>query len=250
MAPNKRSLAYVAQSLSSHDLTGMVKHAYLPLTFEIETLVEPMDKLDVVSSTKKEVTNGAASEDYWNWSSPSAVEALSDTEQESYWDEPSHACSSPSAYENYWDWNQNPRADVLSLAYIESNVKAFVDPEVVRYSTVDSESYWNESSVKDTEAGIIYSDVESHEYWYTPNTITGVSTKTASSTDAASNAEYTRHLLSAKHMQERERQAYADSYWEWEETLQEELESYFVNYWDWNAEARPVSLAPNNYWDM
>jgi hypothetical protein len=244
MAPNKKSLSCVAESLSNHDLAGMIKSEFLPLTFDAKTLITPAAL--VVSSTKT-VSASAASDDYWNWSAE-VSEPLTTKEQECYWDEctdePSDAVSSS---DNYWDWNANPHAHVLSAAHIEANLKAFIAPDdVVRHAVADSEAYWNLSSVKDKESRTVYSSVESNDYWYSPNTEDQIKTAFIA---RILKEESVRQMLSADNVQRQLQQAHSDSYWEWEEQSQQVSPDH-DNYWEWKAEARPVSLAPDNYWDM
>jgi hypothetical protein len=244
MAPNKKSLSCVAQSLSNHDLAGMIKSEFLPLTFDAKTLVAPINKPVPVLASTKAASAAAASDDYWNWSAEAATELLTTNEQERYWDEPSEACSSS---DNYWDWSANPHAHVVSAAHIESNLTAFVAPEVVRHLAADSESYWDVSSVKDQESRTIYSSAESNDYWYAPNTEEQIK---AAFIARILKEESVRQMLSADHVQQQLQHAHTDSYWQWEEQSQQQAAPDHGNYWEWKAEARPVSLAPDNYWDM
>ena len=57
-------------------------------------------------------------------------------------------------------------------------------------------------------------------------------------------------MLSADHVQQQLQHALTDSYWQWDEQSQQQAAPDHDSYWEWKAEARPVSLAPDNYWDM
>jgi len=233
MAPNKKSLAQLVETLSSHDLTSMIKSEYLPLTH-----AKAQDTLSAVVHTEKPTLATQESDDYWNWTAPAEMDVplsleeatrLTAEETIAYWDEP----MTQSTSDCYWDWSVSPHAHVLTASHVESNLLSFVAPvDVVRMvHASDSGIYWDMTSAKDKESKLMHSAVESTDYWYTPNTNTQVQ---AAILTRILQDESIRHLLSAEHLEEQLQQCASDAYWQWGAS----------------NSITAVSMGPIDYWDM
>lgn len=255
MAPNKKSLSLLVQSLSNHDLTGLIKSEYLPLT-HAKTAIAPVERQAVIRNTE-------LSQDYWSWSvdegesqevtSCECIEAqlledavcLTAAEKDAYWDEPSYNAGVTSAeQESYWNWSSNANDHLFTAKHIEANLTSFVAPDVVRtVHAADTDKYWEVVSVKDKEAQTVHSGIDSSDYWNTPNTADDIK---AALIHLIVKEDTIRQMLSAEHVESQLTKNASDSYWQWQESCNEDNN----NYWIWKAESRPISMGPENYWDM
>ena len=256
MAPNKKSLSLLVQSLSNHDLTGLIKSEYLPLT-HAKSAVAPVERQAVIRNTE-------SSQGYWNWTADAEGEAQESTacndiedsfsegsvhltaaEKASYWDESTYNAGDTLAeQESYWNWSANTNDHLLTATHIEANLASFVEPNVVRIiNAADTDKYWEVVSVKDKETQTICSGVDSHDYWNTPNTTHDIKN---SFFNLILKEDAIRQMLSAEHVVAECTKNASDSYWQWEEPSNQDNN----NYWVWKAESRPISLGPENYWDM
>jgi len=238
MAPNKKSLACVVQSLSQHDLSAMIKSEFLPLTS-----LDVKEASSIIFDTEK--TSPLildASDNYWSWSTPASLEENDDD------------LTASSSCDDYWNWNANPHLDLLTTAHLESNLKNWVAPnDTNRISSLckvvknlDSNNYWDSSSVKDREARTIACSADptsKDQYWYAPST---VEQQRLVLLARILEEEAIRQSLCSHEREQRWKSRTADSYWHWESDGLEEDHVFRKG----TVGSLPVSTGLDNYWHM
>jgi hypothetical protein len=207
MAPNTKHVHLVIQTLSPEELS-MTKQIFPTLTSQ--------ESRDAPQFTSQE------RQDYWTWE----TERASDRD-------------------SYWDWSENPQKGVLSTEHViknlvHTNKEKTVD---VVHSNVDSDSYWDETSAKDTESRTVTAQHEMEDYQGPENYWNWPAEKpdfNAMMIERILSDEKARQILCVDHIAQNMRQHASDLYWN-----EHEIEHFkdSLDYWNWQTTQQNVMTA-------
>ena len=227
MAPNRKNVSTLLQSLSSSDLESLqasvVQPKYLPLT-------HPSEQQEQQQQTTVPVVKAApqqhASASYWDWPADDVVE------------------------------EEKVADDLFSASHIESNLiqaaaeASSEDEEATKNIVAENDDYWAEASEQDDEQEVVHAPqhVLNASYWEWP---TADEDKKQTMIDRIVQDERARTLVSSSlatmattspkpTVQVGPQKESNDQYWQWDSTKVaphvDDASHPNANYWDWESE--------------